>query len=168
MRFVCTDFGCSRLPCCEFRLLPRKIPSSGILTAAVSRLASLPLPDRNGRDVSCRLGGTTHVSFCSVCRLHCRERILSRRTLYALHHIPPTKRQWHDVCTLPIIALKVLREVWRELLQKFPPSHPPRIPLPLFDGEAERAETATESEVVAVRVGKEVGVLQTELAVAVE
>ena len=86
----------------------------------------------------------------------------------------PYKIQWHDVRTLPIIALKVLREVWRELLQKFPPSHPlaspriPRIPLPLFDGEAERAETATESEVVAMRVGKEVGALQTELAVAVE
>ena len=44
----------------------------------------------------------------------------------------------------------------------------PRFPLPLFDGEAERAETATESEVVAVSVGKEVGALQTELAVAVE
>ena len=110
------------------------------------------------------------MSFRSVCRLHCRERILSRRTVYALCHFQ-TKCQWHDVRTLPIIALKVLREVWRELLQKFPPSHPlasTRIPLPLFDGEAERAETATEGEVVAVRVGKEVGTLQTELAVAVE
>ena len=106
------------------------------------------------------------MSFRSVCRLHCRERILSRRTVYALCHFQ-TKCQWHDVRTLPINALKVLREVWRELFQKFPPSHP-RIPLPLFDGEAERAETATESEVVAVRVGKEVGALQTELAVAVE
>ena len=35
----------------QFRLLSRKIPSSGILSAAVSRLASLPLPDRNGREV---------------------------------------------------------------------------------------------------------------------
>ena len=40
----CTDFKCSHIPCYEFRLLPRKIPSSGILSA----YASLPLPDRNG------------------------------------------------------------------------------------------------------------------------
>ncbi len=38
------DFECSRIPCYEFRLLPRKIPTSGILAA----YASLPLPDRNG------------------------------------------------------------------------------------------------------------------------
>ena len=106
------------------------------------------------------------MSFRSVCRLHCRKRILSRRTLYALHHIPPTKRQWHYVRTLPINALKVLGESRGASFKK--PLWRIFASLPLFDGEAERAETATESEVVAMRVGKEVGALQTELAVAVE
>ena len=96
---------------------------------------------------------------------------IPRYALSAMSH--PTKCRWHYVRTLPINALKVLGEsrgasfkkpLWR--IPRIPrvPSHP----LPLFDGEAERAETATESEIVAVRVGKEVGALQTELAVAVE
>ncbi len=38
-------FWCSHIPCYYFRLLPHKIPSSGILSA----YALLPLPDRNGR-----------------------------------------------------------------------------------------------------------------------
>ena len=105
------------------------------------------------------------MSFRSVCRLHCRERILSRRTVYALCHFQ-TKCQWHDVRTLPINALKVLGESKGASFKK--PLWRIFASLPLFDGEAERAETATESEVVAVRVGKEVGALQTELAVAVE
>ena len=47
------------LPCCKFRMLPRKIPTSGILSA----YASLPLPDRNGRGVTFERNGTTHGSF---------------------------------------------------------------------------------------------------------
>ena len=39
----------------------------------------------------------------------------------------PTNRQWHDVRTLPIHALKVLREVWRELFPKVPSKRIPRI-----------------------------------------
>ena len=102
------------------------------------------------------------MSFRTGCRLLCNAWFVSHGTLYALRRFP-TQCQWHDVSTL-YVWVKRFAGVQRGLSLKAPFG----IPLPLFDGEAERAETATESEVVAVRVGKEVGTLQTELAVAVE
>ena len=65
----------------EFRLLPRKIPTSGILSA----YASLPLPDRNGRKLVGDWGGTTRGSF----RIGGMLLVNGCKTPYTSAEIPP-------------------------------------------------------------------------------
>ena len=97
LAFCFADFVCSRIPCYYFRLLPRKIPSSGILSAATCCLASLPLPDRNGRKLvyEWEVGGNAGRSIRIV-------PLQSAKTLGNGSNIQPKR---NDPCVVPFNSI---------------------------------------------------------------